>query len=225
MPALAPVPNVLSVAWQQSNSIDTDVVNKSYFKYTGAAPTPAQADAIAAGARGQWVAQLANAYNVDFILENVHVEDLTSPLGAVGDSPGADHGTRAGSALPADVCAVVSCHIGRRYRGGHPRKYLAAGVLADTATINTWAGAFVTALEADYAAYAALTASSIVTILGGTSEEVNVSYYEGSDNVLYPSGRYHAIPRRRLVPVVDPILTYTVNPKLASQRRRNLQSS
>lgn len=56
--------------------------------------------------------------------------------------------------------------------------------------------------------------------------QVNVSYYEGFEVVTDPvTGRSRNVPQLRPGgPVVDKITGFSINPKLGSQRLRNLHS-
>jgi hypothetical protein len=54
--------------------------------------------------------------------------------------------------------------------------------------------------------------------------QVNVSYFSGFTNVTFPSGRIRPVPKLRSVPLVDTVTSWSTNPNVASQRRRNLQS-
>jgi len=63
-----------------------------------------------------------------------------------------------------------------------------------------------------------------VPVAAAPATEVNVSFFQGFHNVTFPSGRQRAVPTIRVAPVVDTVIAHAVNPKVASQRRRNQQS-
>jgi hypothetical protein len=59
----------------------------------------------------------------------------------------------------------------------------------------------------------------------GTVTPVNVSFFSGFTNKTFPSGRTRPVPTPRVTPLIDPIIGSDVNPKVATQRRRNQQST
>jgi len=57
----------------------------------------------------------------------------------------------------------------------------------------------------------------------GTLTHVNVSYYAGNTPVQNPiTHRWRNVPNPRGAPVVDPIIGYTPENGIGSQRRRNV---
>jgi hypothetical protein len=224
MPALPSVPSVIKVVTGVSDQSDLKSLNRFFIKYFGASPTQAQIATFAAAIVAAWTGNLRTLYDTASVLEFVTAEDLTSSTAAVGSSTAAVAGTRAGNTLGAGTATVVQQQIARRYRGGHPRQYLSSGVQADLQTRQAWTAAYLTAAEAAWLNYvAAIFASGWAG--AGSLVQVNVSYYNGFTNVTFPSGRTRPVPKLRLTPVVDIIGSYSINPKLASQRRRNLQGT
>lgn len=224
MPALPPVPKVLRIVNETTDGNDLRAISRVYFQYTGAAPTAAQLNILAGAADTAWTGNMAPIY----LAGNTHlghvIEDLTSATSAVGSSTAATAGTRAGSAMAAGTALVVSFAISRRYRGGHPRMYLAAGGSGDLSTRQTWGGAFLAAANAAAQGYLDAIAAA-VWAGGGVLGQVNVSYYQGFTPFRYPSGRYRNIPNLRVGgPIVDAVNSVSASPKVGSQRRRNLQS-
>ena len=227
MPALPNVPAVLRCVLKYTNGADVDVVNRFFLRYTGTAPSDGDLDGwITTVVEPAWNTNLKSLYNADTHLVEIIVEDLTSATAGVGDEAFSVAGTRSGSTLPAGVALVLSSVIARRYRGGHPRMYLAVGVGDDLQTTQTWTSAFMTAVLTGWDAF---TTALFTTPPGSTSSlvPVNVSYYQGFHAFEYPSGRWRNIPTVRGggagPAVVDLVSNWKVNPKVASQRRRNLQ--
>jgi hypothetical protein len=222
MPALPNVANVLRVTTFIKDNLDTTSLNRFYVSYSGTAPTATQLDTFCTGVVTGWDSHMAPMYDVNSELTEVTAEDLTSPTAAVGIATGSTAGSRSGDALSAAACALISLKIARRYRGGHPRQYLSAGVITDLSNRQQWEGSFITALTTAYEAW------NTATLLlawsgGGALAFVNVSYYEGFTPVLYPSGRYRNVPKFRTAgPITDNIEGFAVNPNVCSQRRRNL---
>jgi len=226
MPARQPVPGVVQISLSFVYGEDINVVNRFFQKYTG---TPGSlsdsgAAAWAAAVTSAWSAHQASALSNKLALQSVTLEDLTSNIGAVGvDTTGAVGGDT-GTETPAGVAVVVKCHIERRYRGGHPRQYLAglpANNLHDPQTIQP---GFVATIQSGYIAFRTAAAAGCPVGIGPATD-VNVSYFEGFTNHTFPSGRVRPIPTPRSTPLVDQIAFFAVNNKLGSQRRRNLQSA
>ena len=222
MPALPDVPKVIKIVLHQHIGADNIALNRIFFRYDGTAPSDTQLATLAGAISTDWQGNIAPLVDTACSLQQVECTDLSSPTAAHGVDNTIHAGTRAGSGLPSAVCAVVKQNIARRYRGGHPRVYLRAGVLSDMSGESAWAGAFVTEYVNDYNAF-----SVALQALGwaGASNfyPVNVSYYQGFHNFTFPSGRVRALPTLRGAPVVDPITSYAGNPRPANQRRRSLQ--
>jgi hypothetical protein len=132
------------------------------------------------------------------------VLDLSSNMGGQGTAGGVTGGSRAGAVLAAATAVVVTKHVARHYRGGHPRTYLPLGVASDLDQ-GRWQNPFPGDVQTAWAAFIAdcVTAGSGCTITG----EISVSYFNGR--------------ALRVVPVKDPIVSYSVSPLVGSQRRRN----
>lgn len=223
MPALPSVSKVLRVILRYAASAEGQaLINRIFISYSGTAPSDSQLDTFAAVVGTAWDAGLKSLTSTQYTLQDVAVEDLSSPTAAVGFSDVNTSGTRAGDVLGAAVAAVIQQKVARRYRGGHPRVYLPVGVSTDLADADQWGSTFITNLLAGYATFLSDIFAGGWTA-AGTLDGVNVSYYSGFTNHTYPSGRVRPIPTLRGSPVVDPVLQYAVNGNLASQRRRNGQ--
>jgi hypothetical protein len=169
----------------------------------------------------EWTSLIAPYSDPEFTLTEVLAEDLSSSTGAVGSTAASVVGSRAGTPIPASACALVNLTIQRRYRGGKPRIYLPVGMSGDVSTGQNWGTTFTTNL---LSAYQALVTNMISAPPGATTitGQVNVSYYSGF-TVRNPGGGVRAknIPTLRVTPVVDAVLASSINPRFASQRRRN----
>lgn len=111
-------------------------------------------------------------------------------------------------------------HISRRYRGGHQRWYQSGILAANLNGAQLWSTTFVNTFSTAFSSFVA----AIAALTSGTTSglaAVQVSYYSGSTQVLYPSGRYHTVPTKRGTGVTDAINGFTANGNVASQRRRN----
>jgi hypothetical protein len=221
MPALPPVSKVLKIVVQQ---LLTDaaayLINRLFYQYSGTAPTDTQLDTFAGDVASAWITNITPIQCDVVTLKGVEVEDLTSATSAVGAAIANNVGTRTGSAPGAGMCFVVSNEIARRYRGGHPRNYLYAGVAGDLAAAFQWTSGFATtAINAWASLGTAIQASAWSG--GGSLAAVNVSYYEGFTNHTYPSGRTRPIPTLRSSPVIDLVVNVIGRESVGSQRRRN----
>lgn len=146
------------------------------------------------------------------------LDSSSAPVASFGSStPGSlnVNGMGAGSAF------IVSRQIARRYRGGHSRVYICG---LDPSETNDHQDEFDPSVVAGIAARWVAVENAAATALTGVGktdrEAVSISYYDGFTNVLYPSGRYHAVPTLRVTPLIDPIVLYKGRTQIGSQRRR-----
>lgn len=221
MPALPAVPKVIMLSF---GTLDTDSghtdVNRLHFSYTGTAPSSAQLESFAATVLTAFGAALATHAGDNKTFASLDAADLTSPTSAVASVTGATTGTLTGGAIPASTAFLMSAVVARRYRGGHPRSYLPLGDDSKINNDNTWASAFITAVETAWAGFT--TAVEGAGWAGaGTINPCNVSYYEGWTNLTKPSGRNYNVPKLRVGgPVVDAIVSYVGRAALAEIRKR-----
>lgn len=183
-----------------------DWANIFHFQYTNTAPTQADMNTFALNCAQQYGSQFFTVMDTETSVEACTATDLTSSTSAQGSATFHDLGTRAGGFTGAQVALLVNDHIQRRYRGGKPRHYMPFGVSSDLTTDNTWAGSFQTTCQTQYTAFI----TNIIAAVwsgGGPLTPVNLSYY--LNKALRPT------------PVVDPILSSSINPKVATIRRRD----
>ena len=223
MPALPPVVKTLRVDLLMSVFADLLARDRLFFQYTGANPSVADLAGLATTIGNSWNTNIAPLCSSFVVLTGVQVTDLNSSSGAQALQPRSNAGTRAGSAMSPGIAACVRFKIARRYRGGHPRMYLPAGMSADVDVPGTWKSTFVSAVAGGFLSFIQADILAPPASLG-TLTHVNVSYFQGFTNKTFPSGRIHPVPTLRFAAVIDPVLAYLCNPKVASQRRRNLQS-
>lgn len=224
MPALPAVPKVIRVDMLQAIGNDPRGKDRFYLQYTGAGGVIADLTTLGNTISASWNTNLAPLYTSFSSLSSLLLTDLTSASSPQVTNGTAHAGTRAGTQLSNAVCAIVRCKIARRYRGGHPRHYLAAGVSGDLAQSNAWTVAFQSALTTGWTNFISGAIAAPPASLTGLAE-VNVSYFSGFTNKVFPSGRTRPVPTLRVSPVVDSVVSYSVNPIIGSQRRRNLQSA
>ncbi len=224
MPALPAVPNVLKVIWKSVLDEDVDVVNVTHWQYSGTAPTDADLTEWAEDMMASWGTNMATQLSDHVALVEVEAIDLTSSTAAQGAFAGNVPGTGTGGRVGAGTALVISKEIARRYRGGHPRQYIAGMESANLQDSQTWNSTTVAAMTV---AWIGIQTDAATNLWAGGSSlvEVNISYFQGFTNHTYPSGRVRAIPNLRVTPLVDVVAGVKTNPKVASQRRRNLQGS
>lgn len=222
MPPLPDAVGVLRVAVLGTIGDDTDVINRFHMYYGGTPPTDAQLNTLAAAVLVAWGAYVSPMQGTSYTTNSCEIVDLSTPSSAVGSHSASNPGTRGGTGPVPATCAVVQLKVARRYRGGHARMYLFAGIDTDLASDQVYTGTFIADLTTAMTDFFAAVAGDgwTAALLTGP---VNLSYFEGFTNVLYPSGRYRAVPKLRATPLVDTIVSYGVNPNIGSQRRRNLQ--
>lgn len=212
----------LAAEWVLSEGVKA--VTRWFQRLSGGPLTSGQATDMA----GQTAANINTDLNAlflsDTVLTQVTCTDLTSPSAGQGVWTGSYAGSDSGIPMGAGVAIIVSEHFARRYRGGHPRRYLPSPAAAHMADQQSWTSGFLTAVGTHWGDF--VTAQELVASGGiDLGNFVNVSYYHGFTNVTYPSGRVRPVPTLRATPVVDDITAFTVNPKAGSQRRRNGQSA
>lgn len=225
MPARPNVPKVVQIVMFADLGGDLDVINRFFQQYTGAAGSLSDtgAAAWAAAVNGSWAAHIRSFQDPAYTLVHTTVTDLSTNVGGFGDAASGGAGTGAPPGLSAAAAFVMKCHVERRYRGGHPRQYLSGMLNADLASKQTWDPTFLANFVTAYTNFRAQAAAGCPAAIG-PAVDVNVSFFQGFTNHTFPSGRVRPIPTLRAVPVVDVISSFEGNPKVGSQRRRNLQS-
>jgi hypothetical protein len=225
VPALPNAPKVVRHVLRFTYQENVDIVNRFYQQYSGSGPI-ADMDMLAwaTAVSNAWGAHMVAAVAIPLVLNSVTSTELTSATGSeqqyVNDVPG----TSTGTPLPANVAMVIREHIERRYRGGHPRQYIAGLTANEQHDAQSWDPSSVAAIHTDYVNFRTACAAGCPSG-AQPAVDVNVSYYSGFTNHTYPSGRVRPVPTLRGAPVIDVIAAFSVNPKIASQRRRTLQSS
>lgn len=205
MAPLPPVPGALKVqlGWFAEN--DTGAMTVFHLAYTGGPPSAANCATMAAAIQANALTRFTALLNSeDSVIGLCTVLDLSSDMGGEGTGGTITNGSRDGDQLSAGTAVVVSKHVSRHYRGGHPRSYLPLGSAGDIAN-GIWASLFASDVESAWAGFISdCTSDGTGCVITG---EISISYVNGG--------------ARRVTPVKDPILSYTVDTKVGSQRRRN----
>lgn len=219
MPALPPVANVLRINLNYTLGSDPLAMNRFFIKYTGTAPSNAALNTFAGTVSSTWLTHMAPIHSSAVTMNLVTVTDLTSPTSGQGSNNATRTGTRVGSGMAGGSSVMIDFHIQRRYRGGKPRIYLPAGVVTDLGTAQAWLAPSVSAFQTAWnnwtnAIIAAPPAGATLTNL------VNVSYYSGWEAAEGSTGRPYAKSKVRTSVTPDDIVQMLVDPRVASQRRR-----
>lgn len=220
MVALPAVPKVVRVDHHFTQGSTANLQVREFFQYSGTLSVP---DA------GTWLNNIVTGLTTNLLdvlsntlsLTGSELTDLTSTSSAQVLSAVVGTGGNTNAELDAATAMVISKHISRRYRGGHPRIYIPGTVQAWLGSPNRWNSTGLNLVLTNYVLYiqAATSVSNPAAI--GAIQHVNVSYYSGFVNHTYPSGRVKAIPQLRVTPLIDPIVGTVTNDVPASQRRRN----
>jgi hypothetical protein len=152
----------------------------------------------------------------NYTLGNCIAQDLTNDTGLVGTSTGSDAGATAGTTMPNNAALVISWHIGRHYRGGHPRMYFGGLNAGDISNGNRISGSAMTSWNTSVQAF--FTAlKSISNPLGGQFVPVALHRQKVIPNPSPPPDKEVLI----LNPVLkDQINSVSLDNRIDSQRRR-----
>jgi hypothetical protein len=159
---------------------------------------------LASTVRSAWVTNFTPLQYNGLTLNDVTCVDLTSDTGAEGSATGSTPGGLSGSALSSNAAACLTWKIARRYRGGHPRTYVAGALSSHTSNANTWGATYLTAMTS--AALALRTAINGV-VAGASTVQVGTLHY-------YRAGVLLATP------LVSEYTGVVVDSRVDSQRRR-----
>jgi hypothetical protein len=220
VPALPAVHNVVRVNMPYAIAGAPNALNRFYMSYAGTPPNTAELTTFCNAVTAGWSAGPKQKTSSGVSMGPTFCEDLGSTSGAIATGSTAVAGVDGHAMATAAAATVVNFHLARRYRGGKPKMFTTMGTAFDMADANTWGGAFLTAALIDWNIF--INAVIAATWAGAVSlTHVNVSYYSGFSVVTNPiTGRARNVPTLRATPLVDPIVGYSVNPTIGSQRRR-----
>jgi hypothetical protein len=224
MPPLPDIPNVLVVQLKFRVG-NANVLSRVHLRYASAEPSRHDLNIYAAGIDAQIGTHLVALCSSQVRTVEVMVTDLTHRSAARGIAPSQQVGTRPGLPNGAGVAALVNFRVARRYRGGKPKVYVPFFVASDLTTSLTWSEEALAEASAGWAGFMSGLLTSTPPALR-VVEQVNVSHYEGFEVVMdLRTGRSRNVPQLRSNgPAIDKITGFLINPKLGSQRRRNLHA-
>lgn len=186
-------------------------VNIFYVIYAGTTPTDADLATAATSMRAAWLATLGASTCNTVTLSKTSIQDVSRNPGAYGENTTTAAGTAGATGFPANVSVCVSKKVARRYRGGHPRLYLPGVPSTYSADGRSIVGGSLTALNANVAAWRTQI-NAITTASTGALTLANVGYYY--------TPVPHQPPVLRPSPIVEAVVSCSVNSRLDSQRRR-----
>lgn len=223
MPALPAVPKVIRIDLFSTSGGNTFVRDRFFLQYSGALSVT-DLTTVLGTISSAWNTNMSPSLSNTYTLNSIEGTDLTSQSAAQAIVSANRTGAGAGTALPPSTNMIVKFKTARRYRGGHPRFYLAGMVASNLVAGDTWLAAaqasILTAWQNFIAACVLAPPAGV-----GTLTHVNVSYFAGFVNKTFPSGRVRPVASPRVTPLVDTIISYSINGNVASQRRRNRQSA
>lgn len=219
MAALPSPGNVIRVEQRNTLQSPTTAGSRFFLSYTGNPPSSGSLSTLAGIINTQWGVNIAPHVAISDALQLVSCVDLSSATGAAGEDTTVTPGQASGNSTPSDVCVIVNHHITRRYRGGQPKTFMRMGMAADLATETLWSTASQTAFLTAWENYISAILNSTTSGIS-LQNVVNVSWYAGFTPFQTPTGRWRNIPKLRTTPVVDNIVSSSVNQTVGSQRRR-----
>lgn len=224
MPSIPDVPNVLAIQLKLRVG-NANVVSRVNVRYASAAPTRQQLMSYASSIDAAIGEHLLHLCSVQVKTVEIMITDLTTTSSARAIVPSDQQGTRPGLWNGAGVAALLNFKVARRYQGGKPRLYLPLFVAADLTEALVWSQS---ALAEGTIGWAGFMSSVLADTPPGLTviEQVNVSHYAGFEIAVDErTGRSRNVNQLRAEgPTVDKITGFSINPKLGSQRRRNLHN-
>lgn len=210
MAKLGPLPDVANVMKLRliGQNMGAPWVNVMHISFTGAAMDQASVNTIATAIRGYWATRFAPLFITNAALTTVELTDLTNRTGVIGTDTTGAAGTDATAGAPTSLAACLTLKVAKRYRGGHPRMYL-AGVNASVYTNGrTWSPTRQAAYQA--AGRGFLGDINAIIIGSRTYALCAVSYYQSVNKVV----------SYKTPPQVYPITDVVMHSRVDSMRRR-----
>jgi hypothetical protein len=222
MPALPAPGPVIRVDLHFTVGTDANALTRWFMAYFGSPPAIPALTSFTTALNGYCDDALPPLMHSDTTYTGCTITDLATDTGASLYASESSAGSRDGAALGADVCLLANFTVDRRYRGGKPRGYWPLGTASDLETRQTWTSDFLAAAQTPIEnIYGQLTGDEADGCTVG--QNVNVSYYGPPNRFLTGStGRIRTVSTVRTTPILDAAVGPTLNPKLGSQRRRNL---
>lgn len=207
MPALLPAPGVIRFAIHQdlAGSPVVNVIHARFAPPGSGGVTQSELDGLCVDMVNAWTARLMPHLVAQMSLRQVTGQDLTADTGVASSASSAAVGGIAANPLPANCALVVSWPEALRYRGGHPRTYIAgltAGQQIDPRHVSV-----------EYA-------GEIRDALNQIKADMHTVVHGGVAGVEF--GALHRVKDKvnRNPPLFTPFGPATANTRIDSQRRR-----
>lgn len=215
MPPLPPTPSGAI-----KTTFETGLGSFSFMNaYTGGPPSGADLNSIASDMATEFGDRLKPLLNSVYGLELTTVKDLQTVGAVLGTSGTAVVGTRAGTANPVTVCAILDFKIPTSYRGGKPKAFLPFGSEADLTSPVYFSTDFQTEVQESWTAFQ----EDMPGITSGSTtvaQQVSVSYYDGKHDNPNPLSNRRFLPTVRATPVLHNVADVVMRLEIGSQRRR-----
>lgn len=199
-----PVPGAIRIALE-GNQAGRPFANVFHAQYSGAAPTDEQLNEYGGVLYENIAGEFASLANQTATYEQMVLTDLSSISGAQTTLGVATPGGLTGDPIPSNSALLLNYNSSFRYRGGHPRSYVVAGDVTSINTPNQWTDAF-------------------LTLAGSAALTVHVAFANAAGSGLAMIGQcavsYRTLDAYRVTPLIMPIGSVSVNPGIASMRRR-----
>jgi hypothetical protein len=221
VPALPPVPGTVKLQLHWTVGPDGNAMTVMHWGYTGSAPSASSISSWTVAINAAAALDLAPLIFSGNAYQGCTVTDIASNTGVQITAPAPTPGTRGGETLPAQCAVLLNKHIATRYRGGKPRSYVPFGQAGDLQGDENWSTTFISAVASGWANFTTALTNKTEGSTVFTSETA-ISYYQGyASPVTHPGGRVtQGSALRTGGPIIYPIVSTSVNPKPATQRRR-----
>jgi hypothetical protein len=221
MAALPPVPKCLRFQFIYSDTGDFNIINNTYWSYTGAV-SPTDLGTMCQTMATQWENHMASLFGNWVVLEEITGDDLASNTGAQAFYTAALGGNNVGTGkLSSGACFVLSFEGSTKYRGGHSRIYLPAMPANNLGDPNSWttgqATATVNAWLALRSAFIAAIPVAVGTVLQVIAHRFGAS--ATAPVAVTSASRVRSVPLDS--PHTEPVVAIRGNLSVGSQRRRN----
>lgn len=160
---MPPVPNVLQV--QIQGTIPGEIwENVLHFGYVGPPPDVSNTTTFAQAIAANFNVHVGPLISANVTMSQVVVTDMGSTTGAEGVGILNAVGGRGAGEVPANSAVLISYPSPSRFRGGHFRTYLLAGINSDLQNPMTWTTAFTALVNTNWQAFISTTIG--ITVAG-----------------------------------------------------------
>lgn len=170
-----------------------------------------------------WISRLQPITGPQYSLSNVTLDDLDSRTGVQVALPTAHTGSALDQGVNAGVAFVMSAKVSLKYRGGHSRVYIPGMHVGGLQDVNSWTVGFQGTVFTAWTGLLADAAVSPPVAIGALSTKT--VRYISSNKADFPPPPPSTFPALLPTPLVLTVNSWSSNPQVGSQRRRNQQGS